>query len=166
LRRLKVLAVNLGEDAGAAGAVKSGRSVRGERHPGAPLGRRGGRFEAGVVPPPTCGAIAPTDIDRGVVERFYQARHPARLRGVREGPPEEGPFRHGDRLGKTRTPIALADLLMRANSSSSAAPRFDANYPHLAGHFARVIDVQVPCAQSLIDDFSDPISLSRPRTAL
>jgi type I restriction enzyme R subunit len=35
------------------------------------------------------------------------------------------------------------------------AERFDKNYPHLAGHFARVIDVQVTYAQSLIDDFSD-----------
>ena len=34
------------------------------------------------------------------------------------------------------------------------AKRFDANYPHLAGHFARVIDNKITYAQSLIDDFS------------
>ena len=32
--------------------------------------------------------------------------------------------------------------------------RFDANYPHLKGSFARVIDFQTEYAQSLIDDFS------------
>ncbi len=32
--------------------------------------------------------------------------------------------------------------------------RFDANYPHLKGHFARVIDNKTEYAQSLIDAFS------------
>ena len=36
------------------------------------------------------------------------------------------------------------------------AERFDANYPHLKGHFARVIDFKTEYAQSLIDDFSNP----------
>src|SRR3984893_11628147 len=56
----------------------------------------------------------------------------------------------GDRLGKT---------ILFAKSHDHAvfiAQRFDANYPHLAGHFARVIDFQTTYAQSLIDDFSDP----------
>ena len=56
----------------------------------------------------------------------------------------------GDRLGKT---------IIFAKSHDHAdfiAQRFDINYPHLAGHFARVIDFQVAYAQSLIDDFSDP----------
>lgn len=56
----------------------------------------------------------------------------------------------GDRLGKT---------IIFAKSSKHAqfiAERFDANYPHLAGHFARLIDYSVTYAQSLIDDFSDP----------
>jgi type I restriction enzyme R subunit len=36
--------------------------------------------------------------------------------------------------------------------------RFDHNYPHLAGKAARVIDNQIPYAQSLIDEFSLPDS--------
>ena len=32
--------------------------------------------------------------------------------------------------------------------------RFDANYPHLKGFFARVVDFKTEYAQSLIDDFS------------
>lgn len=56
----------------------------------------------------------------------------------------------GDRLGKT---IVFA----RSNKHAQfIAERFDANYPHLAGQFARLIDYSVPYAQSLIDDFSDP----------
>src|SRR6202043_3314664 len=56
----------------------------------------------------------------------------------------------GDRLGKT--------IIFAKNNDHAAfiAGRFDANYPHLAGHFARVIDFQTTYAQSLIDDFSDP----------
>jgi type I restriction enzyme R subunit len=55
----------------------------------------------------------------------------------------------GDRLGKT---------IIFAKSHAHAvfiAERFDANYPHLKGQFARVIDFQTEYAQSLIDDFSD-----------
>jgi len=56
----------------------------------------------------------------------------------------------GDRLGKT--------IVFAKNHDHAAfiAGRFDANYPHLAGHFARVIDFQTTYAQSLIDDFSNP----------
>ena len=56
----------------------------------------------------------------------------------------------GDRLAKT--------VIFAKNHDHAAfiAGRFDANYPHLAGHFARVIDFQTTYAQSLIDDFSDP----------
>ena len=56
----------------------------------------------------------------------------------------------GDRLGKT--------IIFAKNHDHAAfiAGRFDANYPHLAGHFARVIDFQTTYAQSLIDDFSNP----------
>jgi type I site-specific restriction endonuclease len=55
----------------------------------------------------------------------------------------------GDRLGKT--------IVFAKNHDHAAfiASRFDANYPHLAGHFARVIDFQTTYAQSLIDDFSN-----------
>lgn len=56
----------------------------------------------------------------------------------------------GDRLGKT---------IIFAKSSAHAkfiAERFDANYPHLKGHFARVIDYKTEYVQSLIDDFSNP----------
>ena len=56
----------------------------------------------------------------------------------------------GDRLGKT---IIFAKNHLHA---MFIAERFDVNYPHLAGKFARVIDVQVVQAQSLIDDFSKP----------
>src|SRR5688572_19743169 len=56
----------------------------------------------------------------------------------------------GDRLGKT--------IVFAKNHDHAAfiQSRFDANYPHLAGHFARVIDFQTSYAQSLIDDFSNP----------
>src|SRR5690606_38890368 len=56
----------------------------------------------------------------------------------------------GDRLGKT--------MIFAKNHSHAKfiAERFDANYPHLKGHFARVIDYQTEYAQSLIDDFSVP----------
>ena len=55
----------------------------------------------------------------------------------------------GDKLGKT--------IIFAKNSRHAQfiAERFNANYPHLKGHFARVIDYQVEYAQSLIDDFSD-----------
>ncbi len=55
----------------------------------------------------------------------------------------------GDRLGKT--------IIFAKNHKHAAfiAERFDKNYPHLAGSFARVIDYSVDYAQSLIDDFSD-----------
>ena len=56
----------------------------------------------------------------------------------------------GDTLGKT--------IIFAKNSKHAQfiAERFDANYPHLKGHFARVIDYSVEYAQSLIDNFSDP----------
>lgn len=56
----------------------------------------------------------------------------------------------GDRLGKT---IVFAK---NHNHAVFIAERFDANYPHLAGQFARVIDFKTEYAQSLIDDFSVP----------
>ena len=54
----------------------------------------------------------------------------------------------GDRLGKT---IVFAKN--RAHAEFVQA-RFDAQYPHLAGQFARVITHGTPYVQSLIDDFS------------
>jgi type I restriction enzyme, R subunit len=53
-----------------------------------------------------------------------------------------------DRLGKT--------IIFAKNHKHAEfiAERFDANYPHLAGKFARVIDHYATYAQSLIDDFS------------
>jgi type I restriction enzyme R subunit len=56
----------------------------------------------------------------------------------------------GDRLGKT---IIFAKNHAHAEFIQK---RFDANYPKMAGHFARVIDFTVDYAQSLIDDFSNP----------
>ena len=55
----------------------------------------------------------------------------------------------GSRLGKT--------IVFAKNSRHAAfiAERFDANYPHLKGSFARLIDYSVPYAQSLIDAFSE-----------
>jgi type I restriction enzyme R subunit len=53
----------------------------------------------------------------------------------------------GDRLGKT--------ILFAKNQAHAdfIAERFDANYPHLKGEFARVITFKVEYAQSLIDSF-------------
>jgi type I restriction enzyme R subunit len=56
----------------------------------------------------------------------------------------------GERIGKT---IIFAKNRQHAHF---IAERFDANYPHRKGHFARVIEHQTPYAQSLIDDFSIP----------
>ena len=54
----------------------------------------------------------------------------------------------GDRLGKT--------IVFAKNNAHAEfiAQRFDANYPHYAGQFARVITFKTEYAQSLIDDFS------------
>lgn len=54
----------------------------------------------------------------------------------------------GDRLGKT---IIFAK---NRDHADFIARRFDSQYPHLAGHFARVITHGISHAQSLIDDFS------------
>jgi type I restriction enzyme R subunit len=54
----------------------------------------------------------------------------------------------GDRLGKT---IVFAKNNAHANF---IADRFNANYPHYAGQFARVVTYKTEYAQSLIDDFS------------
>ena len=55
----------------------------------------------------------------------------------------------GDRLGKT--------IIFAKNQAHAEfiIERFDANYPHLKGTFARGIYHSVPYAQSLIDDFSN-----------
>lgn len=54
----------------------------------------------------------------------------------------------GDRLGKT--------IIFAKNNAHAdfIAERFDANYPHYAGQFARVVTYKTSYAQSLIDDFS------------
>jgi type I restriction enzyme R subunit len=57
---------------------------------------------------------------------------------------------NGDRLGKT---IIFAK---NHDHAKFIGERFDANYPHFKGHFARVVDYQTEYAQSLIDDFSVP----------
>jgi type I restriction enzyme, R subunit len=59
----------------------------------------------------------------------------------------------GDQLGKT---IIFAKNQQHAEF---IAERFDANYPHLKGQFARVIHAGIPYAQTLIDDFSSPSKL-------
>ena len=55
----------------------------------------------------------------------------------------------GDRLGKT---IIFAKNQAHADF---IADRFNVNYPHFRGEFARVITFKVEYAQSLIDDFSN-----------
>ncbi len=57
----------------------------------------------------------------------------------------------GDRLGKT---IVFAKNQAHAEF---IAERFDVNYPHYKGSFARVIHHGVPYAQNLIDDFANPL---------
>src|SRR5437899_7648054 len=66
----------------------------------------------------------------------------------------------GDRMGKT---IVFAKNHAHAQF---IADRFDKNYPHYKGSFARVIDFQVEYAQSLIDDFSNPARSDRKSTRL
>lgn len=55
----------------------------------------------------------------------------------------------GDRLGKT---IVFAK---NNDHADFIADRFNVNYPHYKGHFARVITYKTEYAQSLIDDFSN-----------
>ena len=57
----------------------------------------------------------------------------------------------GDRLGKT---IVFAKNQKHAEF---IAARFDINYPHMKGAFARVVHCDLPYAQSLIEDFSKPL---------
>lgn len=59
----------------------------------------------------------------------------------------------GDRLGKT---IIFAK---NHDHAEFIADRFNENYPHYKGKFARVIDFRTEYAQSLIDDFSEPEKL-------
>jgi type I restriction enzyme, R subunit len=56
----------------------------------------------------------------------------------------------GDRLGKT--------IIFAKNHEHAKfiVQRFDINYPHLKGEFARIIDVRTEYAESLIGDFSAP----------
>ena len=54
----------------------------------------------------------------------------------------------GDRLGKT---IVFAK---NNDHAEFIADRFNVNYPHYMGHFARVVTYKTEYAQSLIDDFS------------
>ena len=63
----------------------------------------------------------------------------------------------GDRLGKT--------IIFAKNQAHAEfiAERFDANYPHYKGEFARVITFETEYAQTLIDDFS--IKDARRRTS-
>lgn len=55
----------------------------------------------------------------------------------------------GDRLGKT--------IIFAKNNDHAdfIAQRFDTNYPHYKGHFARIVTYKTEYAQSLIDDFSN-----------
>jgi type I restriction enzyme, R subunit len=66
----------------------------------------------------------------------------------------------GERLGKT---IIFAKNHKHARFIQE---RFDANYPHLKGQFARVIDNEEPFAQNLIDKFSDPNNRQGPQIAI
>lgn len=56
----------------------------------------------------------------------------------------------GDRLGKT---IIFAK---NHHHAQFIAERFNINYPHFKGEFARVIDFETEYAQNLIDNFSNP----------
>jgi len=59
----------------------------------------------------------------------------------------------GDKLGKT--------IIFAKNQAHAEfiAERFNQNYPHYKGHFARVITHRTEYAESLIDDFSNPNKL-------
>ena len=56
----------------------------------------------------------------------------------------------GDRLGKT--------IIFARNHEHAKfiQERFNLNYPHYKGHFAKIIDSKDGYAQSLLDDFSEP----------
>src|SRR4029453_13158805 len=64
----------------------------------------------------TAKALAPEDIDRNIVERFYQERAIRRVAEAFERDKQRKALLvMARRAGKTRTVIALSDLLMRAN---------------------------------------------------
>lgn len=93
------------------------------------------------------GEQAPRQVDAAAINRwlFNKPTVDEVLRILmEEGHKVEG----GDRLAKT---IIFAKGHHHAEFIQE---RFDFNYPHLKGSFARVIDNQVKYAQSLIDDFS------------
>ena len=94
--------------------------------------------EDGNVP----GAVEPPALNKWLFNADTVDRVLEHL--MREGQKVED----GDRLGKT--------IIFAKNSDHAhfIAKRFDANYPHYAGHFARTIDYSISYAQSLIDDFS------------
>jgi type I site-specific restriction endonuclease len=79
---------------------------------------------------PSCGQLAVDLLDEG------------RIRGHRVA--------GGDRIGKT--------IIFAKNNEHAKfiAKRFDANYPHYRGDFARIITHRVERAQGLIDTFSLP----------
>lgn len=53
-------------------------------------------------------------------------------------------------------PLGKTILFAKNNAHAEyVAERFNAHYPHLKGHFARVITFKTEYAQSLIDDFSN-----------
>src|SRR5207247_2384392 len=96
--------------------------------------------EEGNVP----GAIEPEAVNKWLFNQdtVDKVLEHIMLRGVKVA--------GGDRLGKT---IVFAK---NHNHAQFIAERFDANYPHHKGSFARVIDFQVEYAQSLIEAFSNP----------
>ncbi|WP_298254723.1 type I restriction-modification enzyme R subunit C-terminal domain-containing protein [uncultured Arthrobacter sp.] len=56
--------------------------------------------------------------------------------------------------GLSDTPRGSLEFAKNNRHAEYIATRFDKNYPHLKGHFARVVTYQVNYAQNLIDEFS------------
>jgi type I restriction enzyme, R subunit len=96
--------------------------------------------EDGTVP----GAVEPPAINKWLFNADTVDRVLAHL--MKDGIKVED----GDRLGKT--------LIFAKNRAHAEfiGTRFDANYPHLIGHFARVVVSEYSYAQSLVDDLYDP----------
>jgi type I restriction enzyme R subunit len=99
-------------------------------------------------------AASRADLATSTASRALRASSSSKLRACRASVTASSARRSSssasatiDRLGKT---IIFAK---NHNHAQFIVERFDANYPHLKGSFARVIDFQTEYVQSLLDNF-------------
>ena len=102
-------------------------------------------------------------VGRARMGRRRDSPGPRRGRGRQQVALQRGHGRQGARApddaraeGRRRRPARQDhNLRQEPGHAEFIAQRFDVNYPHFKGAFARVIHSGMPYAQSLIDDFSN-----------